>query len=455
MFERYTEFARQSVFFGRYEASQFGSSYIETEHLLLGVLRADRELALRLLGNLAKVEAMRVRIGKERPRGQKGSGTIDLPLSHECKRVLAHAAEEAQRLNHKHITHVHLLLGVVREPECLGARLMREAGIAPSEVELAAGSEGGAARMREATPFLRDLTSAAAAGALGPLVGRERELQEIVTILLRRRRNNPALVGEPGVGKMAIVEGLASKLAEGDTPLAGRRVYAVEAVTLAFGKSPPADGAVVCVKGLFDLAVKHSAGDVLQAVHMLEPAASSGAVQFIATGTPSGLRHTLEKAPNLARLFEVVEAAPATPDEALAVLNGLKERYEKFHGVAFEEGTLDAAVRLAGILFRDRFLPGSAIDLIDDAGAHARFKDPKKPVTPEVLEEAVAARIGASVEAVRSLLAERGNPPLDAILQNLGAAIPGLASYLARCSREDAEKLVQAIRAAKALKGGY
>ena len=216
MFERYTEKARRVIFFARYEASQFGSPYIETEHLLLGLLREDKALTNRFLRSHASVESIRKQIEAHTTIREKVSTSVDLPLSNECKRVLAYAAEEAERLGHKHIGTEHLLLGLLREEKCFASEILQERGLKLAQIreELARVTQEKAPpqqRQRESSllaEFSRDLTQAAMDGQLDPLVGREGELERVVQILCRRTKNNPVLIGEPGVGKTAIVEGL-------------------------------------------------------------------------------------------------------------------------------------------------------------------------------------------------------------------------------------------------------
>src|SRR6201994_2728725 len=224
MFERYTEKARRVIFFARYEASQFGSPYIETEHLLLGLLREDKALANRFLRSHAAVESIRKQIEGHTTIREKVSTSVDLPLSHECKRVLAYGAEEAERLNHKHIGTEHLLLGLLREEKCFAAEILHERGLRLSTIreELARTSQEKAQpqqRQRESSllaEFSRDLTQVAMDNQLDPLVGRDSELERVIQILCRRTKNNPVLIGEPGVGKTAIVEGLAQRISDGE-----------------------------------------------------------------------------------------------------------------------------------------------------------------------------------------------------------------------------------------------
>src|SRR6201996_3665967 len=237
MFERYTEKARRVIFFARYEASQFGSPYIETEHLLLGLLREDKALANRFLRSHAAIESIRKQIEAHTTIREKVSTSVDLPLSHECKRVLAYGAEEAERLNHKHIGTEHLLLGLLREEKCFAAEILHERGLRLSTIreELARSQSEkvASARPKESSllaEFSRDLTQAAMDNTLDPLIGRDYELERVVQILCRRTKNNPVLIGDAGVGKTAIVEGLAQRIAEGDVPdtLAERRVVALD-----------------------------------------------------------------------------------------------------------------------------------------------------------------------------------------------------------------------------------
>ena len=213
MFERYTEKARRVIFFARYEASQFGSPYIETEHLLLGLLREDKALTNRFLRSHASVESIRKQIEGHTTIREKVSTSVDLPLSNECKRVLAYAAEEAERLSHKHIGTEHLLLGLLREEKCFAAEILTERGLrlpaireelqrttqekVPAATGTGKGQRGEQSMLAE---FSRDLTQSAMDQQLDPLVGRDTEVDRVIQILCRRTKNNPVLIGEPGVG---------------------------------------------------------------------------------------------------------------------------------------------------------------------------------------------------------------------------------------------------------------
>jgi len=415
MFETFTVTARRSVFFARYQASLSASTQIDSDHLLLGILQADPPLASRLIGPPEKIESIRAQIAKLRPVQEKTVPTsMDLPLTPEARRILEYAAEEAERIHHNHIGPEHLLLGMSRLESCGAAKILREAGITAaglkreairSDVSAAAPGERPAAPPGEG---LRDLTQLATDGALDPLIGREREMERILQILSRRTRKNPALIGETGVGRTAIVEGLAQRIADGDVPLglAERRVLSIDASYLTVprrrARSPEIPPhAILCVEGLFDLAAA--------ATHFVEPRLAHGELQCIATGTPAGLERTLEQAGTLARHFDVVEVPTTTEPEAIRILTGLKERYEKFHRVTISDAAIEAAVFLSRRFLARRQLPDRAIDLMDEAGARARLRGTdNQTLTREDIVATIAQRAGASIEAVRRALGEPG-----------------------------------------------
>ncbi|MGD0360992.1 MAG: Clp protease N-terminal domain-containing protein, partial [Bryobacteraceae bacterium] len=244
MFERYTEKARRVIFFARYEASQFGSPYIETEHLLLGLLREDKALANRFLRSHAAVESIRKQIEGHTTIREKVSTSVDLPLSHECKRVLAYGAEEAERLNHKHIGTEHLLLGLLREEKCFAAEILKEHGVGldavreelrRTTIEAPTMHGPGGAEAKSASRVFSNLTQAAADGALQALIEREVELESAIEVLCNMRKKNLLLIGEQGVGKTAIIEGLAQRIADGKVPapLREKKILAIEPVLFA------------------------------------------------------------------------------------------------------------------------------------------------------------------------------------------------------------------------------
>src|SRR5213082_3167236 len=399
MFERYTEKARRVIFFARYEASQFGSPYIETEHLLLGLLREDKALTNRFLRSHASVESIRKQIEGHTTIREKVSTSVDLPLSNECKRVLAYAAEEAERLSHKHIGTEHLLLGLLREEKCFAAEILHERGLRLSTIreELARTSQEKAQpqRQRESSllsEFSRDLTQAAMDTQLDPLVGREGELERVVQILCRRTKNNPVLIGEPGVGKTAIVEGLAQRIADGDVPsfLSDKRILALDLSLIVAGTKYRGQfeerlktimkelmenqNAIIFIDELHTLVGAGSAEGSLDAANILKPALSRGEIQCIGATTPAEFRKSIEKDRSLERRFQAVKVPPPSEDEAVSILEGVRERYESFHQVRYTDDALEAAVRQSTRYIPDRFLPDKAIDVIDEAGARVKLR---------------------------------------------------------------------------------
>ncbi len=404
MFERYTEKARRVIFFARYEASQFGSPYIETEHLLLGLLREDKALANRFLRSHAAIESIRKQIESHTTIREKVSTSVDLPLSHECKRVLAYGAEEAERLNHKHIGTEHLLLGLLREDKSFAAEILHERGLRLSQVreEIARSSSEKMAsnRPKESSllaEFSRDLTQSAMDGALDPLIGRDFELDRVIQILCRRTKNNPVLIGEPGVGKTAIVEGLAQRIADGDVPsfLADKRILALDLSLIVAGTKYRGQfeerlktimkelmenqNAIIFIDELHTLVGAGSAEGSLDAANILKPALSRGEIQCIGATTPGEYRKSIEKDRSLERRFQAVKVPPPNESDAIRILFGVKERYEKFHAVAYTDDAIESAVFTSTRFIPDRFLPDKAIDLIDEAGARVKLRQTTLP----------------------------------------------------------------------------
>ena len=404
MFERYTEKARRVIFFARYEASQFGSPYIETEHLLLGLLREDKALTNRFLRSHASIESIRKQIEGHATIREKVSTSVDLPLSHECKRVLAYAAEEAERLSHKHIGTEHLLLGLLREEKCFAAEILRERGLRLSTVreELVRSQteKASTSRPKESSllgEFSRDLTQAAMDNTLDPLIGREGELERVVQILCRRTKNNPVLIGEPGVGKTAIVEGLAQRIADGEVPsfLSDKRILALDLSLIVAGTKYRGQfeerlktimkelmenqNCIIFIDELHTLVGAGSAEGSLDAANILKPALSRGEIQCIGATTPAEFRKTIERDRSLERRFQSVKVPPPSESETLKILFGIKDRYEKFHAVTYTDDALNSAVYNSNRYIPDRYLPDKSIDLIDEAGARVKLRQTTLP----------------------------------------------------------------------------
>src|SRR6266704_3495021 len=404
VFERYTEKARRVIFFARYEASQYGSPYIETEHLLLGLMREDKALANRFLRTHGSIESIRKEIESRITIRERISTSVEVPLSQECKRILNYAAEEAERLGHKHVGTEHLLLGILREEKCFGSEILAERGLRLSslreELARSAGEKVQVNRPKETSllaEFSRDLTQAALEGQLDPLVGREKEVERVIQILCRRTKNNPVLIGEPGVGKTAIVKGLAQRISDSDVPpfLADKRILSLDLSLIVAGTKyrgqfeerlktimkelMESQNAVVFIDELHTLVGAGSAEGSLDAANILKPALSRGEIQCIGATTPAEFRKSIEKDRSLERRFQAVKVPPPNEEDATKILFGIKDRYEKFHAVTYTDDSIEAAVYTSSRYIPDRFLPDKAIDLVDEAGARVKLRQTSLP----------------------------------------------------------------------------
>lgn len=400
MFERYTEKARRVIFFARYEASQFGASQIEAEHILLGLIREDKNLTARFFHRShANVESIRKEIEGRTVMRERISSQVDLPLSGEAKRVLAFAAEESERLGNRHIGTEHLLLGLLREENSVAAEILYERGLRLSDIRQDLMRQANVERnahARKETPhlfeFSRDLTEAALEGKLDPLVGREREIDRVIQILCRRTKNNPALVGEPGVGKTAIVEGLAQRITNGDVPsfLADKRILALDLSLVVAGTKYRGQFEermktimrelidnpqyIIFIDELHTLIGAGSAEGSLDAANILKPALSRGEIQCIGATTTAEFRKSIEKDRSLERRFQSVKVAAPNETEAIQIIEGIKDRYESYHNVRYAEDAIEAAVYQSNRYLPERFLPDKAIDVIDEAGARVKLR---------------------------------------------------------------------------------
>jgi ATP-dependent Clp protease ATP-binding subunit ClpC len=399
MFERYTEKARRVIFFARYEASQFGSPYIETEHLLLGLLREDKALTNRFLRSHTAVEAIRKQIEEHTTVRERTSTSVDLPLGNESKRVLAYAAEEAERLAHKHIGTEHVLLGLMREEKCFAAEMLRERGIRldMTREEIARATPDAAAYEPGRSPLLGEFNNYLSdpAEKAQPLIGRERELERLIEILCRYSTKCPVLVGEPGVGKRTIVGELARRVAEGAVPrpLAIRSIVALhlppyrvldkdrswqERLDRALVVAAE-EGTVFFVNQMLDLPGGTSPVSPMHVTELVMRPIVAEKIQCISTAAPVDYEKLVVEQHRLARHFEPVHVASASEAEAIEVLRGLKDAYEQFHSVTYTDEAIDYAVYYANSCIKQRALPGKAVDVIDEAGAHAQLQQAGLP----------------------------------------------------------------------------
>ena len=401
MFERYTERARRVLFFARYEASQLGSVSIETEHLLLGLIREGKGLTSRIFARShLSLENIRKEIEGRTVFREKVSTSVEIPFSTETKRVLHFANEEADRLLHNYVGTEHLLLGLLREERSVAASILMEKGMrlhtVREDIVQLLNEKTTLTRVKE-TPLLaefsRDLTEAAIKSQLDPLVGRDYELERVQQVLCRRTKNNAVLIGEPGVGKTAIVEGLAQKIVFGDVPhfLADKRILALDISLIVAGTKYRGQfeerlkaimkeltenpNIIVFIDELHTLVGAGSAEGSLDAANILKPALSRGEIRCIGATTPSEYRKYIEKDRSLERRFQAIKVDPPAEKETIEILLGVKDRYEQFHHVEYTREALEAAVFQSSRYITDRFLPDKAIDLVDEAGARAKLKE--------------------------------------------------------------------------------
>jgi ATP-dependent Clp protease ATP-binding subunit ClpC len=399
MLENLTERARRTLFFARYEAAQAGASSIAPEHILCGLLRENDDVVEQLLARFAVTsDELRAELGTG-PAGAEVQTPGELPLADDARRVLMLAAHEAEVLGQPAVGNEHLLLAVLRLESTAAARALAAHGLSLpaardelAEIWREREAKKGKRELAALAEFGRDLTEFAATGGFDPLVGREEEVDRIVQILLRRTKNNPVLLGEPGVGKTAIVEGLAQRIASGRVPvqLAERRIVALDLSLVVAGtkyrgqfeerlkailkelrENPEI---VVFIDELHVLIGAGSAEGSLDAANILKPALSRGEVTCIGATTLKEYRKYIEKDRSLSRRFQPVAVQP--PDEAatLGILEGVRERYEEFHHVRYAAEALRAAVEQSGRYITDRFFPDKAIDVLDEAGARVKLR---------------------------------------------------------------------------------
>jgi ATP-dependent Clp protease ATP-binding subunit ClpC len=431
MFERYTERARRVLFFARYEATQLGSTSIETEHLLLGLIREGKGLTSRIFARShLSLESIRKEIEGRTVFREKVQTSVEIPFSAETKRVLQFAAEEADRLLHTYIGTEHLLLGILREERSAAASILYEKGMRLASVRedivQLLNEKTAPARPKE-TPLLaefsRDLTEAAMRNQLDPLVGRAAEVERVQQVLCRRTKNNAVLIGEPGVGKTAIVEGLAQKIVCGDVPhfLADKRILALDISLIVAGTKYRGQfeerlkaimkeltenpNIIVFIDELHTLVGAGSAEGSLDAANILKPALSRGEIRCIGATTPAEYRKYIEKDRSLERRFQAVKVEPPSEADTIQVLMGIKDRYETFHHVEYSREAIEAAVYQSSRYITDRFLPDKAIDLIDEAGARAKLRDAE--MTAELGE--ISRVVRTAVEQMDAAVTER-NP---------------------------------------------
>lgn len=408
-FERFSEGARKVLTKAQEEAKRLGHGYIDTEHILLGIVDEEAGVAAKILTNLG-VPLAKVRAAVEFVVGKGERRTAgDISLAPRAKRAIEVAVDEARRLNSNYIGSEHLLLGLLGGKEGVACNVLENFGItierAREEVAQVMRHESMQARTSRAsskTPTLdqlgTDLTALARSGKLDPIIGRTQEIERVIQILSRRTKNNPALIGEPGVGKTAIVEGLAQRIVDGEVPeaLQGKRVVALDIGALVAGtkyrgefeermkkvieEEKAAGNCVLFIDEMHTIVGAGAAEGAVDASNMLKPALSRGQIQCIGATTLNDYRKYVEKDPALERRFQTVLVAEPSVDETLSILLGVRSRYEEFHQLSITEEALRSAGSLAARYIPDRFLPDKAIDVIDEASSRVRIRRGSAPL---------------------------------------------------------------------------
>jgi len=441
MWQRFTERARKVVFYAQEEAQRFGEGYVSTEHLLLGLVRESDSVAARVLERLGvSLNKIRSEVEKQLPKSD-ARPSQEMTLTPRAKRVIDLAYDEARNLNNNYIGTEHLLLGLIREGDGLAGRVLMKLGIeldrarrevmalqdneaTPSKAgekstERRSEQKGGGTRTQTLDEFGRDLTELAREGKLDPVVGRSQEIERVMQILTRRTKNNPVLVGDPGVGKTAIAEGLALRIISGDIPdlLKEKRLVALDLAGLVAGTKyrgefeermkkvmeeiRRADGEVILfVDELHTLVGAGAAEGAIDASNIMKPALARGELQCIGATTLDEFRKYIEKDAALERRFQKVAVREPNEEEAVDILKGLRERYEAHHNVEITDDAVRAAVQLSLRYITDRTLPDKAIDLIDEAASRVRLQQSLPP--QDVREDKVKLnRIKAELDHLR------------------------------------------------------
>ncbi len=447
MFERFTDRARKVMALANQEAQRFNHEYIGTEHILLGLVKEGSGVGANVLKNLdVDIKKLRLEIEKLVKSGPDMVTMGKLPHTPRAKKVIEYAIEEARSLNHNYIGTEHLLLGLLRESEGIAAQVLMNLGLKLEGVRqevlnlLGAGVDNNipslgmkmgpaGAKQKSRTPALdsfgRDLTFLAAEGELDPVIGRKIEIERLIQILCRRTKNNPVLIGEAGVGKTAIVEGLAQKIADKNAPeiLRDKRIVSLDLALMVAGTKyrgqfeerikavinevKRAKNVVLFIDELHTLVGAGGAEGAIDASNVLKPALSRGEVQCIGATTFDEYRKYVEKDAALERRFQTIIVDPPNRDETLDILKGLRDRYEDHHKVSFSDEALYQAVELSSRYITGRCLPDKAIDVIDEAGACVRLKN--TTTSPDIvqIEQEIEKRQAEKDEAVKNADYER------------------------------------------------
>ena len=435
MFERFTEKAIKVIMLAQEEARRLGHNFVGTEQILLGLIGEGTGVAAKVLKSMGvNLKDARVEVEKIIGRGS-GFVAVEIPFTPRAKRVLELSLEEARQLGHNYIGTEHLLLGLIREGEGVAARVLENLGVDLAKVrtqvirmlgetaEVSAGGGGGGSKGSTKTPTLDEfgsnLTQLASEAKLDPVVGRHNEIDRVIQILGRRTKNNPVLIGEPGVGKTAIAEGLAQRIQQGDIPdiLEEKRVLTLDIGLLVAGTKyrgefeerlkkimeeiKSAGNVILVIDEVHTLIGAGAAEGAIDAANILKPALARGELQCIGATTLDEYRKHIERDAALERRFQPVTVGEPSIDDTIEILRGLRERYEQHHRLKITDDALVAAATLGDRYISDRFLPDKAIDLIDEAGSRVRLLNSKLPPAAKEVDKELRAVQKQKEEAVR------------------------------------------------------
>jgi len=443
MFERFTEKAIKVIMLAQEEARRLGHNFVGTEQILLGLIGEGTGIGPKVLKSMGvNLKDARVEVEKIIGRGS-GFVAVEIPFTPRAKRVLELSLEEARQLGHNYIGTEHLLLGLIREGEGVAARVLENLNVDLSKVrsqiirslgdntELASGTNTTRSKTPTLEEFGTNLTQKATEGRLDPVVGRAKEIERVIQILGRRTKNNPVLIGEPGVGKTAIAEGLAQRIANRDIPdtLDDKRVVALDIGLLIAGTKyrgefeerlkkimdevRTANNIILVIDEVHTLIGAGAAEGAIDAANILKPALSRGELQCIGATTLEEYRKHIEKDAALERRFQPVMVGEPSVEETIEILYGLRERYEKHHKLVISDEALAAAAKFADQYIADRFLPDKAIDLIDEAGSRVRLMNSQLPVAAKELDQELREILKSKDEAVRNQDFEKAGQLLE------------------------------------------
>ncbi|KAK1682765.1 hypothetical protein QYE76_043613 [Lolium multiflorum] len=434
MFERFTEKAIKVIMLAQEEARRLGHNFVGTEQILLGLIGEGTGIAAKVLKSMGiSLKDARLEVEKIIGRGS-GFVAVEIPFTPRAKRVLELSLEEARQLGHNYIGSEHLLLGLLREGEGVAARVLESLGADPNNIRtqvirmvgesteaVGAGVGGGSSGQKMPTleEYGTNLTKLAEEGKLDPVVGRQDQIERVTQILGRRTKNNPCLIGEPGVGKTAIAEGLAQRICNGDVPetIEGKKVITLDMGLLVAGTKyrgefeerlkklmeeiKQNDDIILFIDEVHTLIGAGAAEGAIDAANILKPALARGELQCIGATTLDEYRKHIEKDPALERRFQPVKVPEPTVDESIQILRGLRERYELHHKLRYTDEALVAAAQLSYQYISDRFLPDKAIDLIDEAGSRVRLRHAQLPDEAKELDKKLRQITKDKNEAVR------------------------------------------------------